>query len=231
MWLLMALQLATTPGIYDLTLEREKGAPTLYSLSIPEGFDPDEPRPLVIALHFAGKNRAHFGRGILTSLVEPGLRELGAIIAAPDSPGQGWTSPDSERAVLALVDFLTESYRIDPKRIVLTGYSMGSMGTWTIASRHPDRFTAVVPMAGAPRNLPEDELRVFTKLPLYAIHSRIDSVVPLEPTETAIEQLRNWNAADVELTIVDGVTHYNVQGFTEYLREASRWLEKVWRRD
>ena len=120
MWLLMALQLATTPGIYDLTLEREKGAPTLYSLSIPEGFDPDEPRPLVIALHFAGKNRAHFGRGILTSLVEPGLRELGAIIAAPDSPGQGWTSPDSERAVLALVDFLTESYRIDPKRMGVT---------------------------------------------------------------------------------------------------------------
>jgi len=231
MWLLMALQLATTPGIYDLTLEREKAAPVVYSLSIPEGFDPGEARPLVVALHFAGKNRAHFGRGILTSLVEPGLRELGAIIAAPDSPGQGWTNPDSERVVLDLLDFLMKSYRIDPERIVLTGYSMGGMGTWTIASRHPDRFTGVVPMAGAPRGVPEDNLRVFTKLPLYAIHSRIDSVVALEPTKTAIEQLRAWNAADVELTVVDDVTHYNIQGFTDYLREAGRWLEKVWRRD
>ncbi len=231
MWLLMALQLATTPGIYDLTLDRETRAPVLYSLSVSEGFDPDEPRPLVIALHFAGKNRAHFGRGILTGLVEPGLRELSAIIAAPDSPGQGWTSTDSERAVLDLLDFLTKSYRIDPERVVLTGYSMGGMGTWTIASRHPDRFTAVVPMAGAPRNVPEDKLRVFTKLPLYAIHSSIDSVVPLEPTKTAIEQLRTWNAADVALVILDGVTHYNVPGYTEYPREAARWLEKVWRWD
>ena len=86
-------------------------------------------------------------------------------------------------------------------------------------------------MAGAPRSVPEDELRVFTKLPLYAIHSRMDTVVPLEPTATAIEQLRAWNAADVELTIVDDVTHYDVPGFTKYLREAARWLEKVWRRD
>ena len=35
MWFLMAVQLATTPGIYDLTLEREIGAPVIYSLSIP----------------------------------------------------------------------------------------------------------------------------------------------------------------------------------------------------
>ncbi len=162
------------------------------------------------------------------------MRELGAIIAAPDSPGQGWTSPDSERAVLDLLDLLdvlTKSYRVDPERIVLTGYSMGGMGTWTIASKHPDRFTAAVPMAGAPRNVPEDKLRVFAKLPLYAIHSRIDSVVPLEPTATAVEQLRAWNAADVELAIVDDVTHYDVPGFTENLREVGRWLERVWRRD
>lgn len=36
----------------------------------------------------------------------------------------------------------------DPKRVVLTGHSMGGHGTWSLGSLFPDRFGAVAPSAG-----------------------------------------------------------------------------------
>lgn len=226
--LLLESAVPTSPGVHEARLQRDAGEPVLYTLSIPEGFEADEPHPLVLALHFAGRNRPHFGRGILEGLVEPALRDLGALIVAPDSLGGGWTSSKSERAVLDLLDFLGSSYRIDPERVLVTGYSMGGMGTWYLAARHPDRFTAAIPLAGAPRALSDEELRVLTGLPLYAIHSIVDTVVPSGATEVAIGKLRSWEAANVELVLVDDITHYDVPGFRPYLLEAGKWLRRVW---
>jgi len=229
-WLMAMQSLATSPGIHELELTRGSDPTILYTLSIPEGTTADEPRPLVIALHFGGQTGRHFGRGVLTSLVEPGLRELKPIIAAPDSPGRGWTNPESEKAVLDLLDFMLANYPVDPDRVVLTGYSLGGMGTWYIASRNEARFSAAIPVAGAPRGTSEQELRTFVELPLYAIHSRADTVVPLAPTEEAFTKLRSWEAAKVELKLAADVSHYNTPAFVPYLRETTAWLGEVWAR-
>ena len=37
-------------------------------------------------------------------------------------------------------------YKIDPKRIYLTGLSMGGAGTWSLAAAHPERWAAIVPI-------------------------------------------------------------------------------------
>lgn len=218
----------TSAGIHELTLARENASEIVYTLSLPAGFEPETPRPLVIALHYAGMNHTHYGRGILTDLVEPGLRSLDAVIAAPDSPRGGWSDGEAESLVIDLLDFLTEHYRVDPHRVVLTGYSMGGMGTWHIASRNPGRFTAAIPMAGAPRDMGDVELRALVNMPLYAIHSRADSVVPIAATERAIATLRAENAGHVGFAIANAVPHYNVPGFVPYLRKAASWLQQTW---
>ncbi len=231
--LMMALQasgaiVATTPGVHELTLARDDAEAIVYTLSLPENFDPETPSPVVIALHYGGINQRHFGRGVLTGLIEPGLRSLDAIIAAPDSPAGGWTNDEAERMVLDLLDFLVERYPVDPDRIVISGYSLGGMGTWYLAARNPDRFSAAIPMAGAPRSVSDEQLRALVDMPLYAIHSLADDVVPIGPGREAVEKLRALGAQRVELEIVDAVTHYNVPGFVPYLREAARWLSEGW---
>ena len=218
------------PGIHELRLAREGRADVVYTLSLPDGFDPDgEALPLVVALHYAGKNRDHFGRGVLEGLVEPGLRHVGPIIAAPDAPARGFTDEAAEGAILALLDHLERAYPIDPKRVLVTGFSMGGMGTWYLASRHADRFTAAIPIAGSPRSLGDDGLGAFAALPLHAIHSVDDEVVAIEPTRKAVDELKS-KGAPAELTEIEGVTHYNVPGFVHSLRDASKWLERVWGR-
>ena len=57
-------------------------------------------------------------------LIGPALAELGAIIVAPDSMRDDWSSPENESAVNALLDMVLASYSVDTKKIAVTGFSM-----------------------------------------------------------------------------------------------------------
>jgi outer membrane protein assembly factor BamB len=215
-------EMPQSPGIHELVFERPNEKPLRYALSLPEGGK--GARPLILSLHYAGHGAPYYGRGMLESLVEPALRELDAVIVAPDCPSPSWTTKESEDAVLALIDFVAASYRTDPERVIVTGYSMGGMGTWHLVSRQPERFSAAIPMAGAPGDA---DLETVARTPLYAIHSRIDEVVPLTPTTEAVARLRKAGA-HAELVVVD-VPHYQTTRFEPYLEKASKWLRDIWR--
>jgi predicted peptidase len=163
---------------------------------------------------------------MLTGLVEPALRELGAIIVAPDCTGYDWTDPQSEADVIALLDHVQGAYNIDPQRVLVTGYSMGGIGTWHLAARHQDRFTAAVVMAGVP---PSDAAEREWAVPLYVIHSRADEVLPLEPTETVVGQLQD-KGVPVEFVLLEGITHYETGRFAPALRAAIPWIEQAWQK-
>ncbi len=81
------------PGIYEETLALKNTTTLRYTLSVPESFSPQQPVPLIIALHYGGTVTPWYGKGYLSILVEPALRELGAVMAAPDCPANGWDNP------------------------------------------------------------------------------------------------------------------------------------------
>jgi poly(3-hydroxybutyrate) depolymerase len=130
----------------------------LYTLAIPASYTGDESVPLVLALHYGGHGAPYFGRGVLTGLVEPALRELEAIIVAPDCTGDDWTDPQSEEDVIAVLNHIESNFNINPEQTLVTGYSMGGIGTWYLAGRHPDRFKAAIVVAG-PRAVQAARLR------------------------------------------------------------------------
>jgi hypothetical protein len=93
--LLASLQMPVLkPGIHSLALQRAGGLPVRYAISIPAGYSPSVPVPLVLALHFGGDPDGA-GRSMLEILTGPALAELGAIIVAPDSLGGGWESGET----------------------------------------------------------------------------------------------------------------------------------------
>ena len=177
--------------------------------------------PLVLALHHGGEVTPHLSTGFLQGLVVPGLKKLGAVIVAPDCPGDGWTDEASEHAVLALLDYAVHKWPVDRRRIVVTGYSLGGIGTWFYAARHPEIFSAAVPMAGRPTA--DGKLRV----PVYAIHGRRDEVIDVEPTRRVIDALRA-EGVNAQLVIVKGPTHYETRRFAGPLKGAVEWLHDVW---
>jgi len=212
------------PGMYEELLERPDGSVVRYALSIPKGYEPEKPRPLVLALHYGGTVTPYYGKGFLVQLVEPGVKSLGAIIVAPDCPSRNWTNPMSESGVMALVEHILENYSVDRERILVMGYSLGGRGTWYMASRHADLFTAAIPMAGWPS---EEMAEKIGDMPICIIHSVDDEVVEMEPTKEAVKSLEARDAP-VKLITVRGITHYQVPDYAKYLKQAVRWIKEKW---
>ncbi len=85
----------------------------LYTLSIPKirvGNDV----PFIIALHWGGISKPHFSEEYLRGLAEPGFRDLGAIVFAPDVPGNNWSDAISEDAILKFLEAAKQVWTIDP---------------------------------------------------------------------------------------------------------------------
>jgi predicted peptidase len=195
-----------------------------YTLALPANRGDGQLLPLILALHYAGHGAPFYGRGLLEGVVEPALRDLGALIAAPDCPGPDWTHPRSEAGLLALLDHLHSAYPLDPCRTLIAGYSMGGHGAWHLAARHPDRFAAALVMAAWP---PPAALAEPWRVPLYVIHSRQDEVVPLAQTEHAVRQLQA-QGAPLEWVVLQGISHYDTYRFVAPLQAAVPWIEQAW---
>src|SRR5260370_3027430 len=205
-----------TPGLHSLSLPRADEPAIHYAISIPRNYSPSRPVPLILALHFGvgGGDAAGAGGDVVQILIGPALAELGAIIVAPDSVRGDWSSPENEKAVNALLDMVLDRYSIDKKKVVVTGFSMGGAGSWHFAERFPERFSAAIPVAGRPPASASG-----WRVPVLAIHSRDDQVVPIGPTEARIAELRKagLNAKRIPLT---GIAHYHTSRFSEALPHA-----------
>jgi predicted peptidase len=118
---------------------------------VPEGYDGSKTFPVILFLHGAGERGED---GVVPAQVGIGpaiLNRSGGIPALVVFPQarRTWAagSTDSLAALKALDDVLA-SYKTDPKRVILTGLSMGGHGSWDLAMAEPERFAAVVPICG-----------------------------------------------------------------------------------
>jgi len=204
--------------------ELKSGLKLRYTLSLPRHYSPASSYPLVIALHYGGKVTPFYSKGIMTSLVEPALEDLNAIIVAPDCPSMGWTNTVSETAVLELILLLMEEYNIDSDRLVILGYSLGGSGTWHMAARHPDLFSAAIPIS-APADI--STIPIIEDVPLYVIHGEKDELFPSLDVRLLCEKQKN-GGAEIELIIVPGASHHQLARFIIPLKATIPWVRKIW---
>jgi predicted peptidase len=196
-----------------------------YGIALPADDDenPDDPRPLVLALHPGGSS-PYYGTSFMRRVVEPALRPWRAIIVAPDVPARRWSNERSEQAVLALLEDVMANHSIDPRRILVTGFSMGGRGTWFLATRHSDLFTGAIPMAASSG---DDSLDGLGSMPVHLIHSPQDEVIPFGPAQETADLLRE-RGHPVELIRVNGVGHHDMGAYVQPLQEAAKWMWRQW---
>ena len=179
--------------------------------------------PLVLAAHFGGRVTPYMGGEYLDMLVLPALRELGAVIVAPDARStRGWSAEDDERLVW-LIGEMKRIYPIDPAKVAMTGFSAGGGQTWRFANAHQELLSAVVPVAAPIRDTPNP-----WRIPVYVVHSTADERVPFAPVREYVTAQRAAGAA-VELHTVDGIPHNRTNLFADPLSTAIPWLREVWK--
>ena len=208
-------------GLHNATLDVDEVGPMTYGIWVPRDYDAAEPVPLVLALHPGGSRGPGYGMQFLRGVVGPALQAWGAVIVAPDVSDRRWTNPASERGVLELIDDVRARYSIDPERILITGFSMGGRGTWYLATRHPELFTAAIPMAARA----EDDATQVGDMPVYIIHARDDEVVPFEPAEQLAQNMV-VRGQTVAFEALEGVGHFRMG--VAPLEEAGEWVLERW---
>ena len=158
-------------------------------------FPPDLPvhAPLIVFMHGALQNHltGPYGEtsdgdadlGLLAGRLTPK-----AVIVTPLGRGEafGWYTGASEQDVLDVVADAQRRFRTDPERVVLSGYSLGGVGTFNLAQLYPDRWTAAIDIVGAPDLGLVELLRIapplpsalenLRNLPFRLAHSRLDEL-------------------------------------------------------
>jgi predicted peptidase len=201
------------------------GRSQTFGLLIPKAPPPESGYPMVVGLHYASPTPGlspYFGLGYAGQIVLPALGELNAILVAPDCPDSTWTSAPSERLVLAVIDLVKKENKIDARRTLVTGFSMGGIGAWHFAEKHPQAFRGAIPIAARP---PAPDAK--PGMPVYVIHSRSDQSQPFDATERVVRALEQQGAA-VTLVALDGVSHADVPSYIEPLSAAIPWIRNVW---
>jgi predicted peptidase len=216
---------ASPPGrVQNKTIEAEGVGTITYGISVPSDYRPDQPRPLILALHPGGARMAYYGSQFMRQIVLPALGDLRAIVVAPDCLERAWGDAKCDQAVTTLLRKIQDEYAIDRRRVLVTGFSMGGRGTWFMASHHPDVFTAAIPMAASTGDEPVDRL---AKMPTYVIHSRDDERVPFAPAEKNARELEKLGRT-IRFEELQGVGHFSMGGYIDALRRAGRWVEERW---
>jgi predicted peptidase len=161
-------------------------AKTDYLLFLPRDYAKSKQRwPLMLFLHGSGESGSDLAK-VKThgpaKLVED-RPDFPFIVVSPQNSGRGW-NPDT---LNALLDRIVSKYRVDKRRIYLTGLSMGGYGTWTLAAEHPERFAAAVPICGGGN--PKDAA-LLARLPIWAFHGALDTKVPVARTRDMVAAVK-----------------------------------------
>ncbi len=176
-----------------------------YRMMRPADYDAKQKYPLVIFLHGAGErgddNLVQLVHGMNDFAKDENRRKHPCFVIAPQCPGEAkwvnvdWSSDrhklpaepsDALKLTLNLIAALQKEFSIDPRRLYITGLSMGGYGTWDAVSRQPAMFAAAVPVCGG---ADEEQAAKLVKVPIWAFHGDQDTVVKPERSRRMIKAL------------------------------------------
>lgn len=225
---------------YDVPQEARPGARTLEGgLYDPtkNGHSADQDYPLFIFMHGMSGGRDEQWRFVYTESVmfinddfQSDFDEGAAYVLLPraneDSVGGLWG--DNYRAgMIELIKKVVAENNIDPGRIYLSGFSMGSMMTWRLAhavqtnacETVPFKFAAIAPVSGSALTLEQRADLLATGVPTWVFFGKHDALVTINAPEQAevVEQVTDVATAVagtdvVRLTVFNTVVYSN--GFT-----------------
>jgi polyhydroxybutyrate depolymerase len=179
-----ALSLAS-PGDFPGRLT-VAGLERTWTLHIPPGMKPDQPAPLVLALHGAAMNAQSMASfSGLNAMAD----EAKFLLAYPNGTGLAgtllvWNSgglgparekPDDVGFIRELLDHLAGKLPVDAGRVYAAGLSNGGMMAYRLAAEMPERIAAIAAVGGT---LTLTDPKPKRAVPVIHFHGTKDRIVP-----------------------------------------------------
>ena len=192
-----------------------------YRLFVPRSYTPDQQYPLVIFLHGGGSTgtdnrhqieccsgarvwaesdfQAVHPAFVLVPQVRTRWVEIRFDRGSHELPEQSL----AESLTRSILESVRAEFSIDPRRIYLTGQSLGGYGVWDYATRTPDLFAAIIPVSGG-----GDPSRAasIASLPVWAFQGELDDTVPVSASRDMVKALLEAGG-DPHYTEFPGLAH------------------------
>lgn len=206
------------------TFKAKDGPEVLYRFAAPAKVESGKKYPLVLFLHGAGErgndNKAQMKHGVNAILQNAEKLNQPIFLIAPQCPKDGWWAggPLLDN-VLELVEETIKEQSVDPKRVYITGLSMGGYGTWSAIAKKPKIFAAAIPICGGGDPA---TVKAFKKMPIWIFHGSDDNVVPPSGSQNMFDALKKAGS-EAKLTLYPGVGHNSwTQTYSD--KEVISWL-------
>jgi pimeloyl-ACP methyl ester carboxylesterase len=153
------------------------------AIYVPPAYAPGRPVSLIVFLHGRLQPETHLLAPFYMAQL---ANATSTIVVAPWGRGY-YDFRGAESDVYDALDAATTAFSVHPRKRYLAGYSMGAFSVFEIAPIHPDRWSAVMCIAGALWG--EDARRLVGKMRtsrFYVLTGSADDDVPTQwPTSTA----------------------------------------------
>jgi len=192
-----------------------------YLLYLPEDYEkePAKKWPLIFFLCGTGERGEDIfllaKHGPWNSIRQKG--PLRFIIAAPMLHVSTAFRSFPENYMDGALDEVLVDYRVDQKRIYLTGLSMGGEATYRFALHRPETFAAIAPFSAFnPKYVPDTiqqgfkpftlPMEMIKEIPVWEFHGTNDPIIPLAAAQSTVNDLIKAGG-NVKFTILPGHDH------------------------
>ena len=184
------------PGVITDASSVSGGAPNFlgrvqpYAVYVPTNYSSVSAAPLTFMLHSLTQNQNQYASES-SKFTEAACEQRGSICVT--TLGRG---PDGNYVNTAELDFwevwhqVAATYRLDPNRTVLSGYSMGGIGTNKLAMAHPDLYARAITLAGSTGVVPAMENLRW--IPVYLEGGAADELVPVTSEKAEADALDGY---------------------------------------
>ena len=147
---------------------------------LPQGYATGSNFPVVIFLH--GSGQVGNGTTQLSAVRQvgpPRYVDTGTnypfVMISPQTGGS-WSSWEMENLMGSLLTHVLATYKVDPKRLYVTGLSLGGSGTWDLARFHSDKVAALLPVCGGSWGFSQTEADriVNANIAVWTFHGTAD---------------------------------------------------------
>lgn len=184
-----------------------------YLVHRPPNYSRDSKWPVILFLHGSGESGNDGVRQMRVGL-GPTLRRYPdrypGLVVMPQLPfGPGWRHQidaiDTNDLILGALERTVDEYGGDPSRQYLTGISMGAFGCWFVASRHHDRFAAMVSISGGIYSDDDPHARAeeTKNLNIWMFHGEADQYVSVWCSRRIVDASKAVGSTNIRYTEIN----------------------------
>jgi len=116
----------------------------------------------------------------------------------------GWEQVEAD--LLYMIENTLTNYHVNEQKVYLTGLSYGGFGTWYMASKYPEKFTAIAPVVGWGHPSLMAPIAEH-KIPVWQFAGGKDNAVPIQYFYSGLDKLLQLGHQSIRFTVYEELGH------------------------